>query len=127
MPYDKLLAIRIHAVLGPLPGLEEKKMFGGVGFLVNGNFACGIHKNDLIVRVGPQKHAWALYPPFRYDRPPDAPLDRGRSARLRHRDRTARTASIPPFLFVQWGELVPRSSRDARRAGGPNLALTALI
>ena len=37
MPYDEPLATRIRAALGPLPDLEEKKMFGGVGFLVNGN------------------------------------------------------------------------------------------
>ena len=52
MPYDKILSMHIHAVLGHLPNLEEKKMFGGVGFLVNGHMACGVHKNDLIVRVG---------------------------------------------------------------------------
>ena len=63
MPYDELLGVRIRAALGPLPGLEEKKMFGGVGFLVNGNLACGVHKNNMIVRVGPEKHAWALTQP----------------------------------------------------------------
>lgn len=60
MAYDELLAIRMRAALGVLPGLEEKKMFGGVGFLVNGNMACGVHKDGLIVRVGPEKHAWAM-------------------------------------------------------------------
>src|SRR5512140_3014270 len=63
MAYDELLGVRIRAALGPLPGLEEKKMFGGIGFLVNGNLACGVHKNNLIVRVGPEKHAAALARP----------------------------------------------------------------
>jgi TfoX/Sxy family transcriptional regulator of competence genes len=63
MAHDELLAIRISAALGARAGLEEKKMFGGVGFLVNGNMACGVHKNNLIVRVGPEKHAWALAQP----------------------------------------------------------------
>jgi TfoX/Sxy family transcriptional regulator of competence genes len=63
MPYDTLLAIRIRAALGPLPDLQEKKMFGGVGFLINGNMACGVHKNDLIVRVGPARSAEALSHP----------------------------------------------------------------
>ncbi len=63
MAYDELLAVRIRAVLGQLSGLEEKKMFGGVGFLVNGNMACGVIKDDLIVRVGPKKIAWALTQP----------------------------------------------------------------
>jgi TfoX/Sxy family transcriptional regulator of competence genes len=43
--------------------LEEKKMFGGVGFLVNGNMACGVHKKDMIVRVGPENHKDALARP----------------------------------------------------------------
>jgi TfoX/Sxy family transcriptional regulator of competence genes len=60
MPYDELLSARIRLALGSLPGLEEKKMFGGVGFLIDGNMACGAHKNDLIVRVGPAKYAAAL-------------------------------------------------------------------
>lgn len=67
MAHDELLRrtleVRIRAVLGPLPELEEKKMFGGVGFLVNGNMACGVHKNGLIVRVGLEKHAWAMAQP----------------------------------------------------------------
>ena len=64
MPYDTLLAARIRAALGPLPELVEKKMFGGVGFLVNGNMACGVHKNDLIVRVGPASYDEALSRPY---------------------------------------------------------------
>jgi TfoX/Sxy family transcriptional regulator of competence genes len=60
MAYDELLSARIRHALGTLPGLEEKKMFGGVGFLVNRNMACGVHKNDLIVRVGPANYDQAL-------------------------------------------------------------------
>ncbi len=63
MTYDELLAVRLRAAVGPLPGLEEKKMFGGIGILVHGNMACGIHKNNLIVRVGPQEYAHALAQP----------------------------------------------------------------
>jgi TfoX/Sxy family transcriptional regulator of competence genes len=63
MPYDTLLATRIRAAFGPLSHLEEKKMFGGVGFLINGNMACGVHKNDMIVRVGPEKSDLALSRP----------------------------------------------------------------
>jgi hypothetical protein len=63
MAYDELLGVRLRAALGAWPGLEEKKMFGGVGFLVNGNMACGVHKNGLIVRVGPGKYDWALAQP----------------------------------------------------------------
>jgi TfoX/Sxy family transcriptional regulator of competence genes len=63
MPYDNLLATRIRTALGPLSNLVEKKMFGGVGFLINGNMACGVHKNDLIVRVGPDNTNQALSHP----------------------------------------------------------------
>ena len=64
MAYDELLAVRMRAALGPLDGLKEKKMFGGIGFLVYGNMACGVHKNELIVRVGPEKHKDALARPY---------------------------------------------------------------
>ena len=63
MAYDELLASRIRSSLGPLPSLEEKKMFGGVGFLLHGNMACGVHKNNLIVRVGPARYDQALTNP----------------------------------------------------------------
>ena len=38
-------------------------MFGGVGFLINGNMACGVYKNDLIVRIDPEKYKDALSRP----------------------------------------------------------------
>jgi hypothetical protein len=60
MAYDEKLAGRIRAELGPLPGLVEKKMFGGVGFLVQGNMACGVHGDDLIARVGSARYKEAL-------------------------------------------------------------------
>jgi TfoX/Sxy family transcriptional regulator of competence genes len=63
MAYDEGLAQRIREVLGELPGLVEKKMFGGIGFMVHGNMACGVHKDALIVRVGPEGHEEALARP----------------------------------------------------------------
>jgi len=60
MPFDQILAKRIRDELTSISGLEEKKMFGGVGFLIRGNMACGVHKEDLIVRVGPAGYAEAL-------------------------------------------------------------------
>jgi len=56
MAYDMELVKRIRARMEGLPTLEEKKMFGGVGFLLHGNMACGVHKNSMIVRVAPEKH-----------------------------------------------------------------------
>ena len=60
MAYDEGLAQRIREALGERPGLVEKKMFGGVGFLVRGNMACGVHTDALIVRVGPEGYQDAL-------------------------------------------------------------------
>ena len=60
MAYDENLSLRITELLVNVSGLEEKKMFGGVGFLVNGNMACGVHKDSLIVRVGPEAYQAAL-------------------------------------------------------------------
>jgi TfoX/Sxy family transcriptional regulator of competence genes len=59
MAYDTKLAERIRSGLEGVP-FVEKKMFGGVGFLIGGNMACGVNKNDLIVRVDPQEHAELL-------------------------------------------------------------------
>ena len=55
MAYNEKLAKRIRETLGDIP-FVEKKMFGGVGFLVHGNLAVGVYKNDMIVRVDLEKH-----------------------------------------------------------------------
>lgn len=60
MPYDEDLAQRIRAQLAHLSELTEKKMFGGIAFLLHGNMTCGIHGNVLIVRVGAQNYPEAL-------------------------------------------------------------------
>jgi hypothetical protein len=51
MEYDEGLATRIRDAIGDRPGLAEKKMFGGLAFLVHGNMACGVRGDDLIVRL----------------------------------------------------------------------------
>lgn len=51
MAYDENLADRIRAKLKGTRGLSEKKMFGGVGFMINGNMACGVIKQDMVVRL----------------------------------------------------------------------------
>ncbi len=63
MSYDHSLAQRIRDELGQLPDVQEKKMFGGVAFLVQGNLACGVNGEELIVRVGPKRHEEALSQP----------------------------------------------------------------
>lgn len=64
MPYDEELADRIRKVLEKRSGVVEKKMFGGLSFLVNGNLACGIVGDALVVRVGPAGYAAALAEPM---------------------------------------------------------------
>ena len=64
MPYDQFLAERIRSFLKEHPTLVEKKMFGGVGFILNGNLACGVQGDDLIVRVGIENDAAALSEPY---------------------------------------------------------------
>lgn len=51
MAYNEKLAERIRIEVEGLPVIE-KKMFGGVGYMLNGNMACGILGEDMIVRVG---------------------------------------------------------------------------
>jgi TfoX/Sxy family transcriptional regulator of competence genes len=53
MAYSEQLAERIRAALGGRDGVTERKMFGGVGWMLNGNMACGTMGDDLLVRVAP--------------------------------------------------------------------------
>ena len=64
MAYNLLLAHRIREVMGSLPGLQEKKMFGGVGYILRGNMACGILGDDLIVHLRSSESTEALKLPF---------------------------------------------------------------
>ena len=64
MAYDTVLAQRTREALNNIPGLTEKKMFGGIGFLVQGNMACGVTGTDLIVRISPEIYDTAIAQPF---------------------------------------------------------------
>ena len=63
MAYDKILVQRVREEMSDLPGYVEKKMFGGVGFMLHGNMACGVNGADLIVRVGAELYESALAEP----------------------------------------------------------------
>ena len=60
MAYDEGLAHRVHEILEDRRGVTEKKMFGGLCFLINGHMACGIVKSELMVRVGAEAYDAAL-------------------------------------------------------------------
>ncbi len=64
MPYDESLAERIRPLISRRRGAAEKKMFGGVGFLLNGNMCCGVWKKSLIARIGPATYESMLEEPF---------------------------------------------------------------
>jgi TfoX/Sxy family transcriptional regulator of competence genes len=60
MAYDEDLAARAEALLESRSGLSERRMFGGVGFMLEGNMAVGVIGEDLIVRLDPEDAAQAL-------------------------------------------------------------------
>ncbi|HKN57765.1 MAG TPA: TfoX/Sxy family protein [Gemmatimonadaceae bacterium] len=60
MAFDENLASRIRTQLGKKKGLTEKKMFGGLAFMLNGNMSCGVHKSEMIVRLAPEETDKAL-------------------------------------------------------------------
>jgi TfoX N-terminal domain len=53
MAYDEGLAQRLRESLTDVSGLSEKKMFGGLAFLVAGNMCVGVIGDELVARVGP--------------------------------------------------------------------------
>jgi TfoX/Sxy family transcriptional regulator of competence genes len=64
MAYSKALAERIRQQLARRRNIEEKRMFGGVGYLLDGNMCVGVWKESLVVRVGPNEYQAALREPF---------------------------------------------------------------
>jgi TfoX/Sxy family transcriptional regulator of competence genes len=64
MAYSKSLAARIRQTLAQRRGVSEKRMFGGVAFLLNGNMLVGVWQDSLIARLGPEVGERALRQPF---------------------------------------------------------------
>jgi TfoX/Sxy family transcriptional regulator of competence genes len=63
MTYDEKLAQRIRKVLPPDATIEERKMFGGVAFLLKGKMFVGVVESDLMVRIGAEAYDAALARP----------------------------------------------------------------
>jgi TfoX/Sxy family transcriptional regulator of competence genes len=63
MAFNEALAARIRELLARRKNVEEKKMFGGVGFLLSGNMLVGVWKDSLIVRLGPDDGEEAMREP----------------------------------------------------------------
>ena len=60
MAYDQQLAERIRLARGVRQDVIEKKMFGGLALLQRGKMFCGIVKDELMVRVGPERYEESL-------------------------------------------------------------------
>jgi hypothetical protein len=69
MAYDETVANRVRQALGKHVDFDEKRMFGGLAFMVRGHMCCGIVGSELMVRVGPDAYAKALA--LRHARPMD--------------------------------------------------------
>jgi TfoX/Sxy family transcriptional regulator of competence genes len=60
MAYDEGLAARIRGVLAERDDVTERKMFGGIAFMIGDRMAVGVVHDDLMVRVGPDAHDEAV-------------------------------------------------------------------
>lgn len=63
MVYDPGLSQRIREIMQEQPELREAEMFGGICFMLQGNMACGVIGDELMVRVGKQRHELAHVQP----------------------------------------------------------------
>ena len=63
MAYDEQLAARVRTLLANRTDVTERKMFGGLTFMIGGNMCCGVHRDELIVRLDPDRDDEALAKP----------------------------------------------------------------
>jgi TfoX/Sxy family transcriptional regulator of competence genes len=63
MAFDETVAARVREALNSIDGVTEKKMFGGLAFLLQGHMVCGVMRDELMVRVGPAAYDEALARP----------------------------------------------------------------
>ena len=64
MAYDETLAERVRERLAGRPGIDERRMFGGLAFMLDGNMCCCVTEHGLMVRVGPDRYEDALAQPY---------------------------------------------------------------
>jgi len=63
MAYDENLADRVRALLEAESGFSERRMFGGIAFMLDGHMCCGVVDSDLMLRLGPDGADAALEHP----------------------------------------------------------------
>ena len=118
MAYSEQLANRVRALLAGRDDVAERPMFGGLTFMVAGHMCCGVHGDELIVRLHPDDEDAALAPARTRDglhRPADA----------RVRDRRPRRTEGPGAATL--GRPRGRARRDApaqaaEAKGGPDMS-----
>ena len=64
MPYNPALDEKLQRLTAQWPHIERKKMFGGTGYLLNGNMVTGVYKDLLVLRVGGDQEAELLAHPW---------------------------------------------------------------
>lgn len=64
MAYDEGTAERLREIYDGQHDVVEKKMFGGIAFMINGHMSCGVVKDQLMVRIGPDRYEDALKKPY---------------------------------------------------------------
>jgi len=64
LAFDMEMADRVRVALAGVEGVTEKKMFGGLTFMLGGKMCCGVTGDRLMVRVGPDAYDDALAQPF---------------------------------------------------------------
>ncbi len=69
MAYDVHLADRVRSIMNTAGEFSEKKMFGGLAFMINGHMCCGVLKTDLVLRLTPEQAVASLRRP--HTRPMD--------------------------------------------------------
>jgi TfoX/Sxy family transcriptional regulator of competence genes len=63
MAYDEQLAARVRTLVANRTDVTERKMFGGLTFMIGGHMCCGVNGNELIVRLDPEREHEALARP----------------------------------------------------------------
>ena len=64
MAYDEALAERVRTIIGARSAVTERKMFGGIAWMVGGNMACGVLGDDLAVRLALEDAERAMAEPY---------------------------------------------------------------
>lgn len=64
MPYNPALDEKLQQITQHWPGTERKKMFGGTGYLLNGNMVTGVYRDLLVLRVGKEQEEELLTHPW---------------------------------------------------------------